>query len=43
MLRSSVVVSFVALAVLVAASSAAARVVVAPEPISPRGRVVQGI
>ena len=44
MLRSSVLVPFVALAVLVgAAASADARVVVAAQPISPRGRVVQGI
>lgn len=44
MLRASVLVLFVALAVLVgAAVSADARVVVAPQPISPRGRVVQGI
>ena len=44
MLRSSVFVLFVALAVLVgAAVSADARVVVVPQPISPRGRVVQGI
>ena len=44
MLRSPLLVLFVALAVLVGgAASAAARVVVAPEPVSPRGRVVQDL
>lgn len=44
MLRSPLLVLFVALAVLVGeAASAAARVVVAPEPVSPRGRIVQDL